>query len=195
MNQDPYIYSINKSKATVFTPVEMALLWSETDRDKVHDRLRYYKKANRLIQIKRGFYAQDDSYNKFEFATKQYKPSYISLNTVLTQEGVIFKYYETIYICSYLSRDIKVDNQNYRYKKLADEILLNPKGLIEKEFYFQASKERAFLDAIYLYKDYYFDNTHGMDWDKCFDLVEIYFSKSTERRLNHQYKCYKEDLR
>ena len=100
----------------------MALVWSEIDRDKVHDRLRYYKKANRLIQIKRGFYAQDDSYNKFEFATKQYKPSYISLNTVLTQEGVIFQYYETIYICSYLSRDIKVGNQNYRYKKIADEI-------------------------------------------------------------------------
>jgi hypothetical protein len=110
-------------------------------------------------------------------------------------EGVIFQYYETFYFCSYLSREIKIGERNYKFKKIQKEILINPKGLIEMESYFQASKERAFLDAIYLYKDYYFDNTHGMDWDKCFDLVEIYFSKSTKKRLEFQYKCYKEEKR
>lgn len=193
MKKDFYIYSILNSKNTVFTPDELALLWSESNRKNLYERLRYYKNSGKLIQIKKGFYAKDLSYNRFEFATKQYKPSYLSLNSVLTAEAIIFQYYETLYFCSYLSREIKVGDTNYRYKKISKDILLNPKGLIEGDFYFKASRERAFLDAIYLYKDYYFDNLNPIDWDICFDLVKIYMSKSTEKRLEQQYKCYKEE--
>lgn len=190
-----YIYDILRAKNTVFTPGELALLWREGNRKNLYQRLHLYKTSNKLFQIKKGFYAKEKEYNKFEFANKLYKPSYVSLNTVLAMEGLIFQYYETIYLVSYLSRELEVDGQSYLYKKIKNEVLLNPKGLIQKDFYHQASKERAFLDAIYLYGDYYFDNLNPLDWDKCFDLVEIYSSRTVQKRLESYYKDYKEDLR
>ena len=192
MKDEFYIYSILRSKNTVFTASELAMIWQETNMKNLYERLRYYRKSGKLIQIKRGFYAVDENYSRFEFANKLYKPSYLSLNTILRREGIIFQYYETIYLCSYISRDIKVADTNYRYKKLSSDILFNPKGVFEEDFYLRASKERAFLDAIYLYKDYYFDNLRPLDWDICFDLVEIYSSKAMQTRLESYYKIYKD---
>jgi hypothetical protein len=194
MKKDFYIYEIFRAKNTVFTPTELALLWREKNKKNLYERLRYYKETEKLLQIKKGFYAKDKDYERFEFGTKHYKPSYISLNTVLQMEGIIFQYYETIYLSSYLSREITVDEQNYNYKKISNEILLNPKGLIEKEFYYIASKERAFLDAVYLYKDYYFDNLNPLNWEFCFELLEIYSNKQMKKRVEKYYRDYKEEL-
>jgi predicted transcriptional regulator of viral defense system len=59
--------------------------------------------------------------NKFEIATKIYKPSYISFETVLSQSGVIFQYYSQIFVASYLTREIEVDGQKYFYRKINKE--------------------------------------------------------------------------
>lgn len=193
MDRDFYIYEILKSQNTVFTPNELSLLWRDDNKANIYRRLSYYCQTGKLIRIKQGLYAKDPNYNRYEFATKQFKPSYVSLITVLREEAMIFQYYETIYLCSYLSRDIEVEKQGYRYKKISKDILLNPRGLEDKEFYFRASKERAFLDALYLYREYYFDNLRPLDWDKCFDLVEIYSSKAMNKRLESYYRIYKED--
>lgn len=192
MKRDFYIYEILNSGATIFTPNELALLWREGDRNNLYRRLNYYVSSGKLIRIKKGFYAKNEKYDRYEFATKQYKPSYISLNTVFREEAMVFQYYETVFLCSYLSRELAVDNTNYRYKKITNDILLNPKGLEDRGFYFRACKERAFLDALYLYKEYYFDNLRPLDWDSCFDLVEIYDSKTMNKRLDHYYKQYQE---
>ncbi|MCE2929666.1 MAG: hypothetical protein LW817_08575, partial [Candidatus Caenarcaniphilales bacterium] len=122
-----------------------------------------------------------------------YKPSYISLNTVLFQEGVIFQYDSSIFLVSYLSRELTVKNQTFIYKKIKDDILLNPRGLIRKDFYHQASLSRAFLDMIYLYTDFHFDNLFKLNWDECFELAAIYENKSLVKRLNSYYQDFKED--
>ena len=56
-----------------------------------------------------------------------------------------------------------------------------------------ASKERAFLDAVYLYKDYHFDNLGSLDWEKIEDLKKIYKSKAFEKRVNSYYHDYLEE--
>ncbi|MFZ8803248.1 MAG: hypothetical protein ACO2PO_09750, partial [Candidatus Calescibacterium sp.] len=126
-------------------------------------------------------------YNKFELATKIYKPSYISFETVLSQSGVIFQYYSQIFVASYLTREIGVDGQKYFYRKIKGSILTDPTGLEYKGTYWIATKERAFLDTLYLNKNYYFDNTSVLDKEKILEILPIYKNKSLEKRVKEIY--------
>lgn len=63
--------------------------------------------------------------NFLELANKIYTPSYISFEIVLVKEGIIFQKYQTIFAASYLSRRIKVGEQEIFYRKIKNEILLN----------------------------------------------------------------------
>lgn len=186
---DKFLLKIYNSKQTVFSSDEIAILTNEKNLNNFKSKLSYYVKNESLIRLRKGFFAKSNQYNKKELATKIYKPSYISFETVLKEEGLIFQFYETIFVASYLSREIENDGKIV-YRKLKNQVLLNRKGLITKDGYFQASKERAFLDMIYLYKDYYFDNLKGLDWNVCFELVEIYNNKALKKRVNNYFEKY-----
>ncbi len=183
------IEKILRSTNTVFSFKDIALLWGDTDRNQAKAKINYYVKGGKLYSIRRGFYAKSKNYNKLELAAKIYTPSYISFETVLRKEGVIFQHYDTIFAASYLSREIVADGQTYSYKKLKDGILENPAGVIKKEGFMEASKERAFMDALYLYKDYHFDNLRAINWSSCFGLLSVYDNKVLEKKLN-EYRTY-----
>jgi len=87
-----------------------------------------------------------------------------------------------------------VGGQEIFYRKVKNEVLLNSLGIEERNFYFIASKERAFLDSIFLYKDYYFDNLRPLDWDIVEEIKKIYSSKILEKRVAQYYKIYKRDV-
>lgn len=177
------ILDIYRSQNTVFTTKDISLIWQETDLNTIKARINYYVKKGKLYAIRRGIYARDRNYNKFELATKIYTPSYISLETVLQREGIIFQYYKAIYVISYLSREIFCDGQKYIFRKIKNEVLVNNLGIKRKENYFIALKERAFLDALYLYKDYHFDNLKPLNWDFCFEIAPIYKNKKLIKAL------------
>lgn len=184
------ILQIFRSNNTVFTFKDISLIWGETNIDLIKSKINYYVKKGELYPLRRGIYAKDKNYNKFELATKIYTPSYISLETVLQKEGVIFQLHKTIFVISYLSREITCDKENYSYKKIKNEILTNSLGLESKENYFIATKERAFLDVIYLYGTMQFDNLKSLNWKLCFDIAPIYENKNLFKRLNSFYKDY-----
>lgn len=182
------ILKIFRSPNSVLTAKEIALLFGETDLNNLKSKLNYYVKTNKLIFLRRGIYAKDINYNKFELATKIYTPSYISLETVLSQEGIVFQHYDAIFIISYLTREIRCKNQRYVYKKIKDAALTDISGIEEKENYYIASKERAFLDILYLYKSYYFDNLKPINWESCFKILPIYSNKRLIKTVNRLYK-------
>src|SRR3989339_1514 len=168
------ILELYKSRKTVFTMAEIVLIWEEKNPKNTRAKIKYYVDKGELIRLRRGVYGKSD-YDKLELATKIYTPAYISFETVSRREGMTFQYYETVFAASYLSREIKLKNsQKIQYWKLKDEILLNPQGIIRKENYSIASKERAFMDMIYLRPRYYFDNLNSLDWEKCFALLDVY---------------------
>ena len=82
----------------------------------------------------------------------------------LQEEGVVFQVYPAIFSVSNRSETVKIHRQDYRYRKIKDEILLNPMGLREKQGVFRATPERAMLDKIYLDGGEYFDNLDSIDW-------------------------------
>lgn len=191
--KDPYLHNLLRAENTVFSPSDLALIWGETNLTKIHDRARYYIRNKQLYSPRKGFYTKDKSYEKNELASKIYTPSYISLYTVLNREGVIFQFYEGIYLLSYISRTIAVGQQKFFYRKIKDIVLSNASGIVNMDSYSIASKERAFLDMIYLSADFYFDNLNPIDWDKAFELAAIYQNKRLLKDLDNYYKDFKED--
>lgn len=176
-----------RANQTVFTFREISLLWRETDFAAAKSRVHYYVRKKELYPLRRGIYAKDRQYDRLELAGRIYTPAYVSMETVLQREGVIFQRDTRIYVASYLAREIECDGTTYVFRKLRDSILQNPLGLEQKQCA-MASRERAFMDVLYLYKDFYFDNLSGIDWDACFALLPVYGQKSMEKRLNSYYK-------
>ena len=144
------IIKILRSSASVFTFKDIFLASEEKNQLSLQQRLHYYVQTGELYSIRRGFYAKDKNYNKREFSTKLYTPSYVSFETILAEAGMIFQFYSTIFVASYQSKELECDGQGYWFKKLKDEILVNSAGVENRGNYYAATKERAFLDTLYL---------------------------------------------
>ena len=177
-----------RSSRTIFSTKDVALLWGEEREDTVSSRLNKYVKSGKLIRVRRGLYAKDKNYDKFELATKIYTPSYISFETVLAKAGIVFQFYGQIFVASYVTREVKVDDQTYAYKRIRDSILTNHAGIKAKNDYHIASPERAFLDVVYSNKDYHFDNLSPLNWERVFEILPIYENKSMEKKVKRYHK-------
>ena len=185
---DNLIAKIYGSPKTVFNTKDIALIWEENNKNNLKSKISYYVKNNDLIRLKSGVFVKNKDYNKQELATSIYTPSYISFETVLRESGVIFQHYDTIFVAGKLSKDILINGLRISFRKIKETALYNPLGIINKNNYSVASKERAFLDTIYLFPQYYFDNLHSIDWQRCFEIAEIYQNKKLIERLKKYQK-------
>jgi len=183
------ILKLMRSKNTIFTTNEVSLLWEKSDVNFVRKKIHRYLKSGKMYSVRRGIYTKDRDYNKYELATKIYTPSYISFETVLGKAGVTFQHYSQIFVASYLTREITADKQIYSYRKIKDSILTNSAGIEHKENYAIATPERAFLDVVYLNKDYHFDSLINISWDKVYKILEIY---GGNKRMEKKIKRYQQ---
>lgn len=186
-----FLNEILRSNKSVFSFKDLILLWGGIDKLTAGSRVNYYTKRNDLYHIRRGLYAKDKNYDKYELATKIFTPSYISFETVLGLVGVTFQHYSKIFIASYQNKEIECDGQIIAFKRIKDEILTNNSGIDIKENYSIASVERAFLDVIYLNTDYYFDNLSVLNWDKVYLILPIY---GGNKRMGKMVKKYHESV-
>ena len=183
-----FIEILLRSTQSIFSTKDVVLLWSEQNESAVRVRLNYYAKTGKLIRVHRGFYAKDKNYNRFELATRIYTPSYISFETVLTREGVNFQYYGNIFVASYMNREITVGDQKITFVRMKDYVLSNSTGIEHASGIATASRERAFLDRVYVSKDYHFDNLRSLDWNKVMEILPIYNNKRLEKKVKEYQK-------
>ena len=184
-------FGLYTAKNTVFTTQEISLILGETNLDRLKSRINYFVKKGVLVSLRKGLYAKSSGYEILEASNKIFTPSYISLETVLQRSGVTFQdYSKTIFVVSYQTREIKLGEYTISFKKIKDEILTNSSGIINDNGYAIASVERAFLDRIYLSKNYYFDNLSAIDWESASKLLKIYNNRSMERRFKSYVKNF-----
>lgn len=186
---DNLIFQLYSRPETVFTVSEIAQLSPQISYESLRDRLYYFAKVGKLVRVKQGIYAKK-GFNFFELVNKIYTPSYISLETVLGAGGVTFQYYETVFAISYLSREINVESKKIQYRQIKDSVLTNSAGLEQKDGYYIATLERAFLDTVYVYENYYFDNLRPLDWEKVEKLKTIYHSRILESKVAKYHAKY-----
>jgi len=178
------ILELYKSTRKVFRIMDVALLLNIEKESTLRKKLNYYVQTGKLLNPRRGFYAKE-GYQPEELACLLYTPTYISLEYVLQRSGVTFQYDSTITNVSYLSREIEIGNQSFRYSKIKGEILTNTEGIILNENNINiATPERAFLDTLYLKRRFYFDNLHILDKKKIEKLLPIYNSRTFSKTVN-----------
>ncbi len=185
-----YLEVLLRSSKTVFSTKDVVLLWNENDNTVVTDRLKKYVKAGKLVRPYRGIYAKDKNYNRLELATRIYTPSYLSFETVLTRAGINFQFYGNVFVASYVTREVIVGDQKISFIRMKDYVLSNTAGIEHAEGIAMATKERAFLDRVYVSKDYHFDNLNALDWNKVFEILPIYHNKRMEKKV----KTYSENV-
>jgi len=185
-----YIEVLLRSPKTVFTSNDIALLWGEKGAANVRVRLSSYVKNGKLIRVHHGIYAKDKNYDRLELATRIYTPSYVSFETVLTRAGVNFQYYGNIFVASYVTREIEADGQKISFVRMKDYVLSNTTGVEHINDVAIATKERAFLDRVYISKDYHFDHLDILDWEKVFQILPIYRNKRMDKKVAEYFKHY-----
>ncbi len=186
-----YLDILLRSSKTIFSNKDVALMWGEEADGSVRVRLNYYVKAKKLIRVHRGLYAKDKNYNRYELATRINTPSYISFETVLGSSGMTFQYYGNIFVASYIKRNMEVDGQRIEFVRMKDYVLSNTLGIENSDGYARATKERAYLDRIYVSKKYYIDNESPLDWEKVFEILPIYHNKKMEQTVKKYYDKFK----
>lgn len=194
LTKGDYLDALLRSPRSIFSTKDAALLWQESDQKVVSDRLKKYAKSGKLLRVHRGLYAKDDQYDRLELATRIYTPSYISFETVLTRAGASFQYYGNIFVASYVSREISADGQKITFIRMKDYVLSNTMGIDHSDGIATAIKERAFLDSLYVTKDYHFDNPNVLDWNKVFEIVSIYHNRRLERMVKEHFANYQKTI-
>lgn len=178
-----YLASILKSPQTVYTYGDLALMWGDPGSSATRARVGYYVNKGDLIRLRRGVYAKSNGYNRLELASRIFVPSYVSFETVLAREGVIFQTYQPIFVASYTSRTLEIDGQAYVFKTMNRRILTNSAGIEHSGGVSIASKERAILDTLYINQDYYFDNLRAVNWQVIDQFLPIYENKQLEKKV------------
>jgi hypothetical protein len=177
------ILSIFNDVRTVFRLRDIALLVGENDFKSLNKKLNYYVKTGKLLNPRKGVYAKQN-YSSEELACLLYIPSYISLEYVLQKTGVLFQFDSRITSISYLSRTIEIEDKTFIYRKIKGEIISNTQGIFRQINHVNiATGERAFLDLLYLNKNYYFDNLNPLNKGKVFELLPYYRSKVLTDRV------------
>ncbi len=169
LKQDRRLFRIN----------DLALLWQISNRDTLRQTIARFIKKGTLIQIYRGFYSTIpiNELDQFELGSSAiHSFSYISTETVLVLNGIIFQeiFYTTF--CSSKRMRIKVGDQMYSSRRLEEKYLYNPLGIVDNGKYKIATTERAVADIQHFNPQYYFDGASQVDWDKVSEIKKQVYS-------------------
>ncbi len=174
---------IYKDPRTVFGVSDVAMLFPGEESKYMSERLRYYTQTGRLVSPRKGIYAKP-GYNPLELANILYTPSYVSLEYVLQQAGIIFQFDSRITSVGYLSREMEIDGRTYSYRRIKEDIIMAQGGIVRRPDNVNiATPERAFLDTLYLNRDFYFDNLNPLDMQIIGRLLRGYRSSALEKRV------------
>lgn len=186
------ILFLTKTNKKIFSTQDLAVIWKEPDKRKLLETVKYYLRTDQLYQITRGIYSLErftkEDISKsitlaFKISQKISPNSYISLYTALKYHGLIFQYYEDIYSIGQRNMEREVFNKKFIYKTMKNDIFRNEIGIIYKDGYRIASKERSFCDTLYLIPEATVDNLETLDIDKVNEISNIYDNKALKRRI------------
>lgn len=156
-----------KSEQKLFHTPDLALLWNITNKNTLYTTIKRYVDRGILIPIHKGFYATAplEKINPLRLGIGYlHRFAYLSCETVLAQQGIIFQYADTFTLVSDKSTKFRLGQWEYLVRKLNSKYLYNDRGLMEKEGIFIATLERAVADILYFDPHYHFDALKAINW-------------------------------
>ncbi|MBN3039569.1 MAG: hypothetical protein JW867_00405 [Candidatus Omnitrophica bacterium] len=136
------------SGRTVFTPLDMRILWRENAHKAKINTARMFKK-NLLMRITRGYYALNKRYNPYELANRIISPSYVSFQAALAAAGVSFQSRGEIGSVALINYHKKAGDIVYTYSAMKRSLFFDKTGIVARDGVYMALPERAVLDSFY----------------------------------------------
>ena len=169
------VNNLLKSNNTIFNVTDLGLLLAISDSRYLKTVIYRLTKSGILKRLAKGIYTTKQDWDALELANKLRTPSYISFETVLSRNNIVFQDYANQITSAYTNTVQKqVDDKNYSYYKLNPELLTNPAGLELQNGITVATPERAVCDRLYLTPKYYFDNMDGLNKEKLANIAKNY---------------------
>ncbi|MEA2064811.1 MAG: hypothetical protein U9O66_00750 [Patescibacteria group bacterium] len=153
----------------IFHTKDLANLWQIKDANTLYTTLTRYNKQRLLFRIHKGFYSIKpiNQLDPLLLGTKAlHSFSYVSAETVLAEQGIIFQSSNKITLISAKSKKFRIGDNNYYSRKLSDRFLFNSVGIKNNNGVKIASIERAVADLLYFNSKAYFDNSKKINWKK-----------------------------
>lgn len=162
-------YQLAKLGVLVFHIDDLANLWQIKNPNTLRTTLKRYSKEGLLIRIHRGLYSllPIEKINPQLLGLKAlHQYAYLSTETVLAQEGIIFQNILQITLVSSISKKFTIGPYQYQCRQLSDKFLFNDAGILVRDGLQIATLERAVADMLYFNPKYYFDASHLINWTK-----------------------------
>ncbi len=165
---DKYETLLKQDKKT-FHASDLALLWGIDNQGTLNMTLKRFVDRGILKRIHKGFYATTNigDLDPLDLGFSHLNTySYVSLETILAREGVIFQEIKYVTFISSKSTIFEIEGTQYKSRQLKDEFLNNTAGVNKVDNHFEAIAERAVADILYYSPKYYLDNSAAVDFDK-----------------------------
>lgn len=157
-----------KQDKKTFHAADLSLLWGIDNQNTLNMTLKRFVDRGILIRIHKGFYSTVpiSKLNLLDLGFAYLNTySYVSLETILVREGLIFQDVKYITYVSAKSDTFELNGVKYKSRQLKDTFLNNTAGVIKVNGHYEATIERAVADILYYNPKYYFDNNAAIDFD------------------------------
>ncbi len=160
----------------IYHTQDLAVLWGVSNENTLRKIISRYIKRGLLKSIYKGFYStlpleKIDPFYLGVRALKRY--GYVSTESILKENGVIFQDIKYITLVSDISKRMKIKDYSFLVRKMKEEYLYNSAGILFSEGIAKASLERAVADMLYFNPHYYFDNEKNINWKKVKEIKNI----------------------
>ncbi|MBD3365772.1 hypothetical protein GF360_00290 [candidate division WWE3 bacterium] len=175
-NKGDKLKSLLETPANLFTTDDMSVLWGIKNKNTLWKTVSRYIKRGLLYRVHKGLYAKKplDKIDPYELGCALMGPySYISLETVLVKEGVIFQDIPKITLIGQKTKEYSIANFHFTCKQMKPDRLLDRTGIHDFPTYAIATPERAAADKEYYSSCYYLDNPQVLDSDRFQELKEV----------------------
>lgn len=165
------MYRINeliKTGKNVFPIQDIAFIWKIKNKNTLYTTLKRYVKKGLIYRLRKGIYSlkPKNQLSILEIASAIIPGyHYLSTETILQKEGVIFQSSNQLTFVANKNLKIKFDDYLIRTRKMKADYLFNPLGIKKENHTLIADKERAITDILYFNKNYHFDNKI-INWKK-----------------------------
>lgn len=158
-----------KSDQKVFHTQDLALLWEIENRNTLYTSIKRLVKKGVLISVRKGLYSvlPLDQIDPVRLGLAIiHKYAYLSTESVLAKEGVIFQKVYSLTFISSVSKKINEADNLFLFRRLKPQYLYQTEGIKKEDSVFVAEKERAVADMLYFNPKYYFDNPQLINWER-----------------------------
>jgi predicted transcriptional regulator of viral defense system len=148
MNHSERLKALMESGRTVFTPLDLRLVWRVNTLNAKTSAVRMVEKGL-IIRLAAGYYALNERYNRYELANRLVTPSYVSFQSALFYAGINFQARDEVGSVALRVHRKKAGETLYTYAAMKKELFFNSEGIVTREGAALACAERAVVDSFY----------------------------------------------